>query len=350
MVETSTTRFASETLASPTMESVANATRLALPRMTTIFPDLSSARMLVIGDAMLDRYWFGSVDRVSPEAPVPVIAVRDVEERAGGAANVATNIAAIGGQSSLISAVGDDDGAASLNSLLSNVGVNDLSVHDASIPTTVKLRLIAQNQQLLRADFEQHVAEATVAAITSRCADVIGQTDVMVLSDYHKGTLAQAADLISIARDHGVPVVVDPKGSEFERYAGASMLTPNQKEFEAVAGRCVSDEDMRLKAHDMIADLGLDALMVTRSERGIAWFTADGAMHVSPARAREVYDVSGAGDTVIAVVATLMAVGVTGEKALVFANAAAGVVVSRLGTASVTADDINTALRRESTR
>jgi len=310
-------------------------------------PDFSRARLLVVGDAMLDRYWFGDVDRISPEAPVPVMAINRTEERAGGAANVASNIAALGATCALVAAVGQDDSGRSLSRLLGEQGVDARLVVDDDMQTTLKLRMLAQNQQLLRADFERSVSTATLDAMTAAAVDALANADVLILSDYGKGALTRSRELIEAAKSQSVPVIVDPKGNDFSRYHGATMITPNLKEFEAVAGQSLSEGDMLSSAQRLIEDLELDSLMVTRSSEGISLFSRDGKVHASPSRAREVFDVSGAGDTVIATVGALYAAGVQGEEALAIANLAAGVVVSRIGTAAVTLDDIKQALSRE---
>ncbi len=310
-------------------------------------PDFAPARVLVVGDAMLDRYWFGAVDRISPEAPVPVMAVDATEDRAGGAANVAVNVAALGARCTLIAAVGDDDSGRSLATLLAERGVDQRLIADATMPTTLKLRMLAQNQQLMRADFERKASESTLDTMTSKAIEELAHVDVLILSDYGKGGLGHSLDFIEAAKARSVPVIVDPKGDDFSRYRGATMITPNLKEFEAVAGRSDSEADMLERAQRLLDELDLESLMVTRSAAGISLFTRDGKVHASPSRAREVFDVSGAGDTVIATVAAMHALGITGERALSLANVAAGVVVSRIGTAAVTIEDIQNALSRE---
>jgi len=305
-------------------------------------PDTSNARVLVVGDVMLDRYWFGDVTRISPEAPVPVVKVDHTEERPGGAANVARNAAALGAQAALLSVVGADEAGQALARLLRDSGI-DASLHeDAGLATTVKLRVVGRQQQLLRIDFENapdhEVLKAKLAEYTERLAGC----DVVILSDYGKGGLAHITEMIRLARAAGKPVLVDPKGEDYARYAGATAITPNRGELRQVVGRWASDEELAAKAQKLRAELGLDALLVTRSEEGMTLFRAAGTAH-EPALAREVFDVSGAGDTVIATLAVMMAAGLDMAAAMRLANLAAGVVVGKLGTATCTLEELQTA-------
>jgi rfaE bifunctional protein kinase chain/domain len=300
----------------------------------TRLPDFSGANVLVVGDVMLDRYWFGDVHRISPEAPVPVVHVQRTEERPGGAANVARNITALGARCKLLSVVGDDEPARELSRLLEGDRVDGSLHRDPEFPTTVKLRVIGQQQQLLRIDFERPPGRDVLAAKLDEYERLVDGADAVVLSDYGKGALAHVARMIALARSHGKPVLVDPKGAEYERYRGATLLTPNRSEFREVAGRWTDEADLERRAQRVRADLGLDALIVTRSEEGMSLFTARESWH-EHTRAREVYDVSGAGDTVIAVLALMVAAGADLHDAMRVANHAAGIVVGKLGTAVV---------------
>lgn len=305
-------------------------------------PDTSRARVLVVGDVMLDRYWFGDVARISPEAPVPVVKVERTEERPGGAANVARNCAALGAKVALLSVVGADEPGRTLGRLMTDAGI-DVSLHeDAGLNTTVKLRVIGRQQQLLRIDFENspdhEVLQAKLAEFEARIADC----DVVILSDYGKGGLAHITEMIRLARVAGKAVLADPKGDDYARYAGATLLTPNRSEMREVVGRWSSDSQLAEKAEILRNQLGLEALLVTRSEEGMTLFSASGVTH-EPALAREVYDVSGAGDTVIATLAVMIACGCSLPQAMQLANRAAGIVVGKLGTATCSLDELNAA-------
>jgi rfaE bifunctional protein kinase chain/domain len=305
--------------------------------------DLSSARLLVVGDVMLDRYWFGDVSRISPEAPVPVVKVERTEDRPGGAANVARNVAALGAQVGLLSVVGDDEPGTTLARLVDDVGIRAALHVDPAISTTVKLRVIGRQQQLLRIDFEtapsHEVLRAKLAEFESRLPDC----DVVVLSDYGKGGLAHIGEMIRMARDAGKKILVDPKGDDYSKYAGATIITPNRAELREVVGRWKDDAELQKKAETLRTELGLEALLVTRSEEGMSLFHAGGMVH-EQAVAREVFDVSGAGDTVIATLAVMLAHGSDWAEAIHVANVAAGVVVGKLGTAVVTRDELDAAL------
>lgn len=307
--------------------------------MRSDIPDTSKARILIVGDVMLDRYWFGDVSRISPEAPVPVVKVERVEERPGGAANVARNCAALGAKVALLSVVGADEAGQSLAKLLAASEI-DASLHeDANLNTTVKLRVISRQQQLLRIDFENspnhEVLEAKLAEFRQRLTDC----DVVILSDYGKGGLAHIGDMIQAARDAGKPVLVDPKGDDYARYAGVSVITPNRAELREVVGRWRDEADLQQRAGALRTELNIGALLLTRSEEGMSLFSGDDVVN-EPALAREVYDVSGAGDTVIATQAVMMASGVGLADAMRLANRAAGVVVGKLGTAVCTLDEL----------
>ena len=302
-------------------------------------PDFARARVLVVGDVMLDRYWFGDVNRISPEAPVPVVLVRRIEERAGGAANVARNIAALGGRVSLLAVIGDDEPGKALEGLLADSGVDAVLHRDAELSTTVKLRVVGHQQQLLRIDFERAHSKEALAEKLGEYERLGDEADAVVLSDYGKGGLAHVSRMIELARAHGKPVLVDPKGSDYARYRGATVLTPNRSEFREVAGRWTDEADLASRARKLRADLDLEALMVTRSEEGMSLFTASEARH-EPTRAREVYDVSGAGDTVIATLSLMVAAGASLASAMRVANHAAGIVVGKLGTAVVHREEL----------
>ena len=301
-----------------------------------------NVRLLVVGDVMLDRYWFGEVSRISPEAPVPVVKVERQEERLGGAANVARNAASLGAVAALLSVVGDDEAGRMLGRLLEDDQI-DASLHvDRDIDTIVKLRVIGRQQQLLRIDFEtppsHEILQAKLADFESRVA----QADVVILSDYGKGGLTHIAEMIRIARAHDKPVLVDPKGDEWGKYAGATVITPNRSELREVVGRWSSEAELAVKARKLRGELGVEALLVTRSEEGMTLF-ADETYH-QPAQAREVFDVSGAGDTVIATLAVMLAAGADWAEAIRVANLAAGIVVGKLGTAVVTREELAAAL------
>ncbi|UTH76823.1 D-glycero-beta-D-manno-heptose-7-phosphate kinase [Chromobacterium sp. IIBBL 290-4] len=293
---------------------------------------LAKASVLVVGDVMLDRYWFGDVSRISPEAPVPVAKISRSEERAGGAANVARNIAGLGGLATILSVVGDDEAADALERLLQADGIATSLKRDPNIDTTVKLRVVARQQQLIRLDFEDAPSHEILAGKLEEFAEIVTEHDVVILSDYGKGGLAHVADMIRLARAAGKPVLIDPKGDDYSKYAGATLLTPNRSEFRQVAGSWKDEAALTAKAQALREELNLDALLVTRSEEGMTLFRESGALH-QPTFAREVYDVSGAGDTVIGTLGLALAAGLEMPAAMSLANAAAGVVVGKLGTA-----------------
>ena len=297
-------------------------------------PDLSSVRILVVGDVMLDRYWFGDVSRISPEAPVPVARITREEIRAGGAANVARNAAAVGVQVDLLAVTGEDEAGRELERLLREDGIAVAFTRDPTLKTTVKLRVIGRQQQLLRVDFENVPDERALASKLAGFDEKIGAADAVIFSDYGKGGLAHIEQMIARARQHGKPVLVDPKGDNYERYRNATVLTPNRSEFREVVGRWKSEEDMTQRAQSLRESLALQALLVTRSEEGMSLYEAHSAIHV-PAIAQEVFDVSGAGDTVIAILGAMLASGNTLAQAVQWANKAAGIVVGKLGTAVV---------------
>jgi rfaE bifunctional protein kinase chain/domain len=302
-------------------------------------PDLKNAHLLVVGDVMLDRYWFGEVSRISPEAPVPVARITRTEERPGGAANVARNASAIGARVDLLAVVGADEPAAALERLLESDGVRARLTRDETVNTTVKLRVIGRQQQLLRIDFENPPAPEALQAKRAEFDARVSDASVVIFSDYSKGGLTHVADMIGSARAAGKRVLVDPKGDDFERYRHANVLTPNLSEFRAVAGSWRSEEQFAQKAQQLRAALDLEALLVTRSEEGMTLFRAEGVLHV-PTQAKEVFDVSGAGDTVIAILGAMLAAGCGIEEAVRWANKAAGIVVGKLGTAVVHPEEL----------
>jgi len=299
---------------------------------TKLSERLAGAKVLVAGDVMLDRYWFGDVTRISPEAPVPVARIGRMEERAGGAANVARNIASLGGQATILSVVGDDEAASALERLMTADGIRTSLKRDASISTTIKLRVIARQQQLIRLDFEDAPSHEILSAKLEEYEKIVAEHDVVILSDYGKGGLTHVMAMIAFARALGKPVLIDPKGEDYSRYAGATLLTPNRSEFRQVAGSWRDEAEFTKKAEQLRSELHLDALLVTLSEEGMTLFSADGALH-QPTLAREVYDVSGAGDTVIGTIGLMLAAGLPLPQAMKLANAAAGIVVAKLGTA-----------------
>ena len=301
--------------------------------------NIRKARILVVGDVMLDRYWYGDVNRISPEAPVPVIKVDRSEERPGGAANVARNAAALGARATLLSVVGRDEAGQRLGELLRGDRVQARLHRDSAISTTIKLRVIGRSQQLLRIDFETAPSREILRSKLAEFARLVAHCDVVVLSDYGKGGLTHIARMIALARRHRKPVLVDPKGDDFSLYRGATLLTPNRAEFRAVAGAWKSERDLAERAQRLRRKLGIEALLVTRSEEGMTLYNRSGSLQ-APAQAREVYDVSGAGDTVIATLAVALAAGFTLADAVHLANRAAGIVVGKFGTAVVTPDEL----------
>lgn len=301
---------------------------------------VARTRLLVVGDVMLDRYWFGEVERISPEAPVPVVKIARQEARPGGAGNVARNAVALGAQVTLISVVGADEAGRSLEELLADEGVRTSFHRDAALPTTVKLRVIGRQQQLLRIDFETAPSHEILATTLADYERALTEFDAVILSDYGKGGLAHIERMIEQARARGTPVLVDPKGEDYRRYRGATLLTPNRAEFREVAGRWHSEAELATKAQQLRAALALQALLITRAEEGMSLFTAEGTLDI-PAQAREVFDVSGAGDTVIATLGVLLGARADLSAAVRIANQAAGIVVGKLGTAVVHPDELS---------
>ncbi len=308
--------------------------------MSLTVPDFSSVKALVAGDLMLDQYWFGPTSRISPEAPVPVVKVTEAQARAGGAANVAVNLASLGTGTTLAGVVGHDASGAALRRLLVERGISIDLVESSDHPTITKLRVLSRNQQLIRLDTEDAYGQPEALSLVEVARRHLGAVAVCVLSDYAKGTLLEAPALVQACRDSNVPVLVDPKGTEFSRYRGATLLTPNLAEFEAVAGRVADDAQLVARARRLRADLDLAALVVTLGERGMVVVPATGDPVFLPARAREVFDVTGAGDTVIATLAAGLGVGMTLADAAALANVAAGLVVRKIGVASVTPSEL----------
>ena len=301
---------------------------------------IAGVRVLVVGDTMLDRYWTGTVDRISPEAPVPVVKVEQVQERAGGAGNVAANIASLGAGSQLLSFVGDDDAGRRVNSILELAGV-DRHLHiDPSSRTTEKLRIVSRNQQLLRADFEDRPDSDLLARSVTDFRELLSGADAVVISDYGKGGLANVAEMIGAAKERGVPVVVDPKGGDFTRYFGATMVTPNRQEFESITGVPVDAPQFAQAAAELVESAGLEGLLVTLGPDGMVLFLANGEVIRQEARAREVYDVSGAGDTVVAVIAVAIGLKLDWTLGLELATRGASAVVGRFGTSVLSLSDL----------
>lgn len=313
-------------------------------------PSFDDTQVLVAGDVMLDRYWHGPTGRISPEAPVPIVRIQDTEERAGGAANVALNIAALGAQARLLGVVGQDEAAEQLAAQLHKAGVHCEFEQNGGYPTVTKLRVLSRNQQLIRLDFEQPLDAAGAfdqQSFQKRFKAALASVRAVVLSDYGKGTLTQVAELIRLARAAKRPVLIDPKGSDYSRYRGATLLTPNRSELEAVVGPCPDEATLVCKAEKLRTELELEALLVTRSEDGMTLLTATHPPLHLPAVAREVYDVTGAGDTVIALLAAGLAAGQDLPHAARLANIGAGIVVGKLGTATVSVAELRRAIRSQ---
>jgi D-beta-D-heptose 7-phosphate kinase/D-beta-D-heptose 1-phosphate adenosyltransferase len=303
--------------------------------MKPILPDYNQAGVLIVGDVMLDRYWSGPTGRISPEAPVPVVKVEQCEERPGGAANVAMNIASLGGHAHIIGFTGNDEPAALLNEKLTSLNVNCDFVALSTHPTITKLRILSRGQQLIRLDFEDKFENTEPKQVLSRMDEALPHVKSIIFSDYAKGALEHVQAYIRKARQAGMSVFVDPKGADFERYRGATLLTPNMTEFELVVGKIHSEEELVEKGLALIEQFDLDALLVTRSEHGMSLLRRhEKPLHL-PTQAQEVYDVTGAGDTVISVLAASVAAGKSLDEACALANAAAGVVVGKVGTATV---------------
>lgn len=319
--------------------------------MQITIPDFSQAKILVVGDLMLDRYWHGPTSRISPEAPVPVVKIEESEERAGGAGNVALNIAALNGLPSLLGITGQDEAAQILKNQLTPYGVDCQFVELAGCTTITKLRVLSRHQQLIRLDFEDAFSQnkepiESTKLLLNVFAEKMPQHEVILFSDYQKGTLAQLPELIRLARAENKKIIIDPKGSDFSIYRGATLLTPNLSELEVIVGTCQSDEQLVEKAEKLRQELDLEALLVTRSEKGMTLLQAGKTAVHLPTRARDVYDVTGAGDTVIATLAASIAAGMNMVDAVKLANLAASVVVGKVGTATVTVHELRAAMRQ----
>jgi len=308
-------------------------------------PPFQHAKVLVVGDVMLDRYWHGKASRISPEAPVPVVRVNGDEDRPGGAANVALNIAALGAAATIAGITGQDEAGDELTRRLTAAGVLCHFHASSEAPTITKLRVISQHQQLLRVDFEEPFSVDDVSILTRQALAALDQTQVLVLSDYGKGSLADTRALIEAARARGIPVVVDPKGEDFSKYSGATVITPNLSEFEAVAGHCASEDELISKGQALRESLNLTALLITRGENGMTLLQAERQPYHLPAQAREVFDVTGAGDTVVSVLAASLGAGENLEHATMLANLAAGLVVAKLGTAAISGPELRRAIQ-----
>ncbi len=300
---------------------------------------LANTRILVAGDAMLDRYWFGDAERISPEAPVPVVRVSRTEDRLGGAANVARNIAGVGAQSKLLSVVGDDEPGRMIEKLLLEAGISPSLEFDPSLSTTVKLRVVARQQQMVRCDFESSPAEECLLRHLGTYRALLEDVDAVVLSDYGKGGLSHLTNMIEAAREKNLPILIDPKGDNYDRYKGATVITPNRAELRQAVGSWRDEADLAVRARALRDRLSLDYILLTRSEEGMTLFGGGDPVTV-PAQAREVFDVSGAGDTVIAVLASMLAAKIPIEDAVRIANRAGGIVVGKLGTAAVAFDEL----------
>lgn len=308
-----------------------------------MLPNFADTRILVIGDVMLDRYWFGDTARVSPEAPVPIVSIRHMDQRPGGAANVALNIAALGAKTILIGCVGQDEAANTLKHRLESTEIETLLCMEPHLTTIIKLRVISRHQQLIRLDFEEDLSQFSFENVLTIFKQHIHRANVLVLSDYQKGTLQNIPKLIEIARAAQVPILVDPKGADFKRYADATVITPNYKEFEAIVGPCHNEQNLLDKGRILLDELNIQALLITRSDEGMTLIQRDKFMHL-PAYAREVFDVTGAGDTVIGTLAASMAAKLDLSEAMQLANLAASLAVSKLGAVSISAPELQSAL------
>ena len=314
--------------------------------MSGKMPRFDQTQIMVLGDVLLDRFWYGGTSRISPEAPVPVVNVKSDRDVPGGAGNVAMNIAALGSRVKLCGLVGQDDAHDILKATFEASDVQHHLFSQSSAPTITKLRIISRNQQLMRLDFEEPFPATAANALMNESIELLQGNHVLVLSDYLKGTVIDPQPLIMAAKHQGIPILVDPKGSCFDRYTGATLLTPNLSEFERVVGPCSSEQELIDKGHSLLLSLDLDALLITRSEKGMTLLQREGqqTFHL-PTQAREVYDVTGAGDTVIATLATAMGSGLSLRDSVELANVAAGIVVGKLGTATVSAEELRRQLQ-----
>lgn len=311
--------------------------------MNMAIPDFSKAKVLVIGDIMLDRYWQGHTSRISPEAPVPIVKIQTVQENIGGAGNVALNVSALGAEVTLLGILGQDKENKKIQELLASKKIHFDFIAAHNIPTITKLRVLSHHQQLIRLDFEEPGLASESAALTQLYEKYVNRYDLVILSDYGKGTLSNAQQLIKRARQSGIPVFIDPKGHDFTIYRHANLLTPNLKEFENIVGMCPDESILEAKARELILSLSLDGLLITRGEQGMTWIEKEKTAFHLPTQAKEVFDVTGAGDTVIAVLAAAVAAGQPVKQAIAFANLAAGLVVSKLGAATVSLEELTRA-------
>lgn len=301
--------------------------------------NIKKRKILVVGDLMVDRYWFGRVDRISPEAPVPVVHVKKNENRLGGAANVASNVVSLGAQVSLVGIVGDDEPAKILKNLCEEHSINHHFISDNTSETTIKMRVLGGQQQLIRIDFEKFPSDQKAQELNQKTKELIKAHDLVVFSDYRKGALKYIEDMIVFAKANGIQVLVDPKGADYSKYSGASLITPNRAEMELAVGHWDSEESLLLKANALREAHDIDAILVTRSELGMTLFDRNGRTHQN-AQAKEVFDVSGAGDTVLATLAVTRAAGLDWSEAINWANKAGGIVVGKLGTSTVSSEEI----------
>lgn len=301
--------------------------------------EIRDKKILVAGDLMLDRYWFGEVNRISPEAPVPIVRVVNKEDRLGGAANVARNVISLGAQATLVGVVGVDEGGERIIMLAEDMGINPVLSMDQQISTTLKMRILGRKQQMLRVDFEHPPTDHSLNDLHENLMDLIPAHDILVLSDYAKGVLKHVDHIITQAKQYNIPVLVDPKGNDYRPYRHASLLTPNQLEMSQAVGPWKTEAELEQMAQTLRKELSLEALLVTRSEKGMTLFTDDGVHHEN-AQAQEVFDVSGAGDTVLATLAVTRAAGMPWSEAIKWANKAGGIVVGKLGTSIVTAEEL----------
>lgn len=313
--------------------------QLSTQTLNKLRHELNNPRILVVGDVMLDRYWFGDVNRISPEAPVPIAKINKIENRPGGAANVARNIASLGGNVSLLSVVGEDEAAETLRAILVQDRVDAILKSDSSISTIVKLRVLSRNQQLIRLDFEEKPSHEILAEVLDTYSSIIEKYDVIILSDYGKGGLQHTAKMIEIANKHNKPILLDPKGSDYSKYNNATILTPNKSELRDAVGSWDSEAQLCEKAINLKQSLNLKHLLVTRSEEGMSLFSQNAHTNY-PTLAQEVYDVSGAGDTVIATLGLMIANNIPVEESVMLANVAAGIVVGKVGTATLTRHEL----------
>lgn len=300
---------------------------------------IQDKKVLVVGDLMLDRYWFGDVKRISPEAPVPVVKVIKKEDRLGGAGNVARNVVSLGAKATLVGIIGVDEGGQQIQRLADEMGINAVLSLDQQINTTLKMRILGRKQQMLRVDFEHEPTEHSLKSLYDSVEELIPSHDILVLSDYAKGVLKHVDAMIDVAKQHGLTVLVDPKGDDYQAYAHANLLTPNQLEMSQAVGSWGSEQELQEKAQVLREKLSLEALLVTRSEKGMTLFSDDGVHHVD-AQAQEVFDVSGAGDTVLATMAVTRAAGMPWSEAIKWANKAGAIVVGKVGTSIVTAEEL----------